>query len=70
MKKNNGWIRIESEDDLPKDENELFESGFLDDIGYFHQERKRHALKTLKWVLERRLVTHYRPIVKPKPPIY
>lgn len=72
IENNNGWIKIESEADLPKEDyyGELFEVGFLDDIGYFHHERKRCSLKSLKWMFERKLVTHYQPIEKPKPPIY
>lgn len=61
---NNGWIKIESEDDLPKEGDlfwvmkkgynyPLFEPMYHDDGEYW-----------LQWY------THYQPILKPKPPIY
>lgn len=69
---NNGWIRIESEEDLPKDQlnGDLFEVGLLDDEGNFTHERKRCSGKSVKWMWDKKLITHYQPIVKPKPPIY
>ncbi len=67
---NNGWTRIERESDLPKNENELFETGFMDDSGKFRQERKRHSLKTMKWLFQRKMITHYHPVIIPKPPIF
>ena len=68
---NNGWIKIESEDDLPKDEN-IVEFWVYDDeeivSAKFMYESKRwyHDVN-----LNLRLFpTHYQPIFKPKPPIY
>ena len=68
---NNGWIKIESEDDLPKDEN-IVEFWVYDDeeivSAKFMYESKRwyHDVN-----LNLRLFpTHYQPIEKPKPPIY
>lgn len=59
IENNNGWIKIESENDLPKDgwhwtlsivENEPFETHYEDiNIGYH---------------------THYQPITKPEPPLH
>lgn len=70
-KENNGWIKIESEDDLPKDEN-IVEFWVYDDeeivSAKFMYESKRwyHDVN-----LNLRLFpTHYQSIVKPKPPIY
>jgi hypothetical protein len=60
IENNNGWIKIESEDDLPKDgwhwaksiipDNDIWETHYEDFKVGFH--------------------THYQPIVKPQPPIY
>lgn len=71
---NNGWIRIESEDDLPKE-----------DYGFYHvtskepiyvKEPKNQSVEEYcsldinkkKWWMDN--ITHYRPIEKPKKPIY
>lgn len=71
IENNNGWTRIESEDDLPKDEN-IVEFWVYDDeeivSAKFMYESKRwyHDVN-----LNLRLFpTHYQPIEKPKPPIY
>jgi hypothetical protein len=62
---NNGWIRIESEADLPKDSGEYFayngESVIIEDFRRLQQQNKDMWLK---------LYTHYQPIIKPLPPIY
>lgn len=70
IENNNGWIKIETEEDLPNKPDELFEVGILDSIGYFHHEIKRYAGKSLKWMWNKDLITHYQPIEKPKPPLY
>ncbi|OPC51499.1 hypothetical protein BAY06_03995 [Elizabethkingia anophelis] len=72
IENNNGWTRIESEEDLPKDDyfGDLFEVGFLDESGFFHHERKRCSFKSLKWMYEKKLITHYQPVQVPKPPIF
>ncbi|MCT4321832.1 hypothetical protein [Elizabethkingia anophelis] len=69
---NNGWTRIESEEDLPKDDyfGDLFEVGFLDESGFFHHDKKRCSFKSLKWMYEKKLITHYQLVEKPKPPIF
>ena len=71
IENNNGWIKIESEEDLPKDEN-IVEFWVYDDkeivLAKFMYESKRwyHDVN-----LNLRLFpTHYQPIEKPKPPIY
>lgn len=64
IENNNGWIKIESEADLPK-ENEVywvkdkFTDGFYKQS--FEEQIKKHWLEVF---------THYQPIIKPKPPIY
>lgn len=60
---NNGWIRIESESDLPKEECQCFiivkGEVFFD---YYNGNDFDLYVKSY--------VTHYQPITKPKPPIY
>lgn len=69
IENNNGWIRIESEDDLPKEN------------GWFYVCRTDNSIILSKFVLDykswnfyeglpTKAVTHYQPIEKPKPPIY
>lgn len=64
IENNNGWIKIESEADLPKEDGFYYvvdsETGNItdrffscDDNGYFYA-----------------FSSHYQPIQKPKPPIY
>jgi len=66
IENNNGWIKIESEDDLPKESgeywtaigenpNEVFDNEFV--------ERKYFKWRNIE-------VTHYQPIQNPQPPIY
>jgi len=64
IENNNGWIKIESEDDLPKEEYELyFVTGSNTNVHQciYHIGIKEYWLKTF---------THYQPIQKPQPPIY
>ncbi|MCT3917524.1 hypothetical protein HZQ04_15795 [Elizabethkingia anophelis] len=72
LENNRGWTRIESEEDMPKDDyfGDLFEVGFLDESGFFHHDKKRCSFKSLKWMYEKKLITHYQPIETPKPPIF
>ncbi|SEG75398.1 hypothetical protein [Sphingobacterium lactis] len=65
IENNNGWIRIESEGDLPKDSYNYYafcSNGSVmtfNDFEYY----KKYIIPELK-------VTHYQPIVKPEKPIY
>lgn len=63
LETNNGWIRIESESDLPKEECQCFiivkGEVFFD---YYNGNDFDLYVKSY--------VTHYQPITKPKPPIY
>lgn len=61
---NNGWIKIESEADLPKEEGL-----------YFTMRRDKTKIEITHFFFDyakefKRLATHYQPIVKPEPPIY
>ncbi len=59
---NNGWIKIESESDLPKDDCDVY----CNVAGVICI--KRFQLNMTLWWL--RYVTHYQPIQKPQQPIY
>lgn len=72
IENNNGWIKIESEDDLPKltIEYHVLKNGSLTNAYY---------VKNNRWVIndnpypkttEIQGITHYQPIEKPQPPIY
>lgn len=63
IENNNGWIKIESEADLPKED------------GLYYLIRNNGVItwnsvyiSNMDWLIED--VTHYQPIVKPKPPVY
>jgi hypothetical protein len=60
---NNGWIKIESEDDLPKID-------FITQYWFFDGASTWISTFTLEMKLGRVKITHYQPIIKPKPPIY
>lgn len=70
---NNGWIKIESEDDLPKEDGygkmyHLVCSGKVENQGrYIHSLKAFCHFGTFVIINH---VTHYQPIEKPKPPIY
>jgi len=59
IENNNGWIKIESEDDLPK-EPEFY--WVIDKNGIMHQVHYKDITV--------RYCSHYQLIQKPKPPIY
>ena len=63
IENNNGWIRIESEDDLPKESSNY----------WVMQSDKR--IQTIKEYFDNKeyyniTATHYQPIIKLQPPIY
>ena len=70
---NNGWIKIESEDDLPlSGDLHLCKLAFNawdneDYIYYIMKDFHKNVPLKLNRALE---YTHYQPIEKPKPPIY
>jgi len=72
LKDNNGWIFIESEVDLPDQPGEYY-------AVKNHSIEAAHYLGKNRWLMsgspyprttEITGITHYQPIVKPKPPIY
>lgn len=71
IENNNGWIKIENEDDLPKENGAFW---ILDkELGMKAGEWKQapneieHKKACEFWI---KRATHYQPIIKPKPPIY
>lgn len=63
---NNGWIKIESEDDLPKDIYGLYNLTHIERDNFLYAET--YYILYSFW--RSGTVTHYQPIEKPKPPIY
>lgn len=68
---NNGWTRIESEDDLPK---EGVYCWVVDEKGNIRKNIHYNFVyktfqETFPYIRDIK-VTHYQPIFKPKPPIY
>lgn len=64
---NCGWIKIESESDLPKKDSECFfiEHGNITQ-GIFNGKRFISNYGVFGW----KTITYHQPIEKPKPPIY
>jgi len=66
MKKNNGWIKIESEIDLPKQDVDChicLNDGIIS-IDKFYILHNQFLMTHWKHI------SHYQPITKPQPPIY
>lgn len=61
---NNGWIKIESEKDLPKEGGECFVIDSTGKIEIVHYRYLRNC------ILEGWPYTHYQPINKPLKPLY
>jgi len=69
IENNNGWIKIESEDDLPKETgNYFFTSRSTGNvlIDYFTHDSKVANY----FFMQRGLYSHYQPIQKPLKPLY
>lgn len=70
IENNNGWIKIESENDLPKDDYTLCHyivNGKIEIGEYMNLHFDRPKQNELFYY---KSVTHYQPIVKPQPPLY
>lgn len=63
---NNGWIKIESEGDLPKQSGMYWT--FI--IGKEVVANTFNTFGNNEFTFDNGVVTHYQPIEKPKPPIY
>ena len=77
IENNNGWIKIESEEDLPNEDGlECYIIGKYHDalplVAVFdsrHGDGKRfYNMNGDVWSKD--VITHYQPIIKPKPPLY
>lgn len=68
IENNNGWIKIESEADLPKENIDCW--FVIDNDSYLGYFTKRGYFVNGSDNIELRFVTHYQPIEKPNPPIY
>jgi len=64
IENNNGWIKIESEEDLPKE----FTKYWVIDKSDGKMYQREFDKSTKEFFLE--YSTHYQPIVKPQPPIF
>lgn len=71
IENNNGWISIESVDDLPKEEGQYFVYSKVDWHPYFRIDVFSGRLSnSIHHVTGKPIFSHYQPIEKPKPPIY
>lgn len=66
IENNNGWIKVESEDDLPKENEKHYWTIAENDKNI----KERWFNKFFNEYKGEGKVTHYQPIKKPKPPIY
>jgi len=69
---NNGWIKIESEEDLPKDIFNCFvisEKNILINAPVFYNQSQKTFTNGINAIFWNKF-THYKPIEKPKLPIY
>ena len=69
LETNNGWIKIESEKDLPKEHMSVFLFEPIDGIGIGSWCNLQMIFKT-RFGNEYKPVTHYQPIIKPQKPLY
>lgn len=68
IENNNGWIRIESEEDLPAENSGLYFVYDGKDVGIARMSTIMFRCLTSNEVYSD--VTHFQPTVKPKKPIY
>ena len=72
IENNNGWLKVDKENDLLKDGMECFFitlSGAMY-VGFLVFRRKKIFFKENGIEYSNGFITHYKPIEKPKPPIY
>ena len=68
IENNNGWIKIESEADLPKNDDDYW---VMTNIKGDEVQQLSNLIVIRCLNLEKNIkVTHFQPIEKPKPPIY
>lgn len=66
LETNNGWIKIESEQDLPKDQTAKYDLCHISKPGYLPNE-SLYFLKAF-WMLG--TITHYQPTLQKEKPLY
>ncbi|MCT3817791.1 hypothetical protein HZQ56_17785 [Elizabethkingia anophelis] len=66
---NNNWIRIECDNDWPKDKYSRYLAGYMYD-GKFHYNEKPYSFDTLKQLYKDGLLTHCRKVDHIPNPIY
>lgn len=67
---NNGWIKIESEEDLPKSKGDywvIWDGKIIIQYWCLYNSIADIQKQNNDWM---KIITHYQPIEKPKPPIY
>jgi hypothetical protein len=69
IENNNGWIRIESEQDLPKEGTLEFKVGAMVS-NKFHLSRGVYDYNEVNFSFQNKYITHYQIIPKPKLPIF
>lgn len=69
IENNNGWVKIESEDDLPNTDGKSVEFWFLTKHGNITTNCFSDLMKNKK-IQYSKVYSHYQPIEKPKPPLY
>jgi len=70
IENNNGWVKIESEADLPK-ESGVYEACINEEyIGRINFSKEFNEWSCVYDSDNLRFPTHYQPIIKPQPPIY
>lgn len=69
IENNNGWIKVESEADLPKSHLDVYMFDEINNISFGFWDNLQMCFKD-RFGQEYQFITHYQPIEKPKPPIY
>ena len=71
IENNNGWIRIESETDLPKDEGQYFVYSKVDYAPFYRIDIFSGRLSNaIHHVTGNPIFSHYQPIIKPLKPLF
>lgn len=72
IEKNNGWIKIENEDDLPEQGGSYYVTryGKIETAVYVKNNRWLVNGNDYPKTTIRHSITHYQPIIKPEPPLH
>ena len=69
LENNNGWIKIESKDDLPRDKDAIYWALKNEEIIVVELKQPINFELLFK-EFQKDNITHYQPIIKPQLPIY